>query len=141
MRSSPAGRGIESSKLAPANSKREAIYREPIAGFDKAAMLQSPTADVYYWMGVTLRKVNHGDEAVAALRKAVELDPSHVQAHVELCDILISQHKIDETEKLIDSFPSAASQPTVGTAAMFRSLGDFYAVKAEWRKAVDRLPT
>lgn len=55
-----------------------------IRDFRKAIELNPRLAEAHMWLGIALRKANRNAEAHAALRKAVELNPSRVWAKQQL---------------------------------------------------------
>jgi len=60
--------------------------------FELAAEHDDQNADAFAWLGETLRRLGRKDEAVAAARRALSLEPCHSFAHVVLADAFKPQY-------------------------------------------------
>jgi serine/threonine protein kinase len=67
----------------------------------------------------------------AELRRLAETREKITQANV-----LINQENFDEADQLMENVPIA--KPTVEGATVFRSLGEYHALRDEWKQAADR---
>ena len=63
---------------------------------DAVAVVRPDDADVRYLQGVALGLAGRGDESMRLLAKAVELDPGHVRARIEIGRALEAQGRLDE---------------------------------------------
>lgn len=59
-------------------------------------LMQQIAAITYYNLGVTLYAQGKLDEAIAAFRKAIQIDPNYLNAHLNLGVTLYTQGKLDE---------------------------------------------
>jgi tetratricopeptide (TPR) repeat protein len=59
-------------------------YADAEAEYDRAFALEPANATAHQWHGDNLLALGKGDDAVAEMRKAVELDPLSVPAHTDL---------------------------------------------------------
>jgi tetratricopeptide (TPR) repeat protein/tRNA A-37 threonylcarbamoyl transferase component Bud32 len=86
---------------------------ESIRYYTAALALRPGSAVVYNNLGVALRHQKKLDEAVAALRKATDLNHDFPEAHSNLGNVLREQHKLDEAvaafHKAIDVEPDWAT--------------------------------
>jgi len=62
-------------------------YARAILLFKNAAALKRGSADVYYQLGLAYIGLRNYRSAYAALKKAVELDPQHVQAQIKKAEL------------------------------------------------------
>jgi tetratricopeptide (TPR) repeat protein len=60
------------------------VLEEGVQHLRRAAELEPGNADYAYWLGRGLHVADHGPEAIAALRRALELAPDHGLAHKRL---------------------------------------------------------
>ncbi len=89
--------------------------------YEKAASLAkdlSPrdAANNYYNMGVTYINAGKNDEAMEALNKAIEIDPTHGESHYQLGVVLLGQGDmegaIDIWKKYLEVSPDGPNAPT-----------------------------
>ena len=101
-------------------------------------------AAAYHNLAVALRRQHLDDEAAAAYRRAIELDPALTEAHVGLADLL---EAAGEDEAAAQSLRTAASlMPGDGAGSVYlaRALmleGDFATAEAKLRAAAALDPT
>lgn len=65
--------------------------------------LEPNQADNYYWSGKLFSERNRSDMALSYLRKAVELDPRHGKAHLELGLMLYKEKKAVESKAELEA--------------------------------------
>lgn len=110
----------------------------------RVATVLLDNATAYHSMAVALRRQHLADEAAAAYRRAIELDPALVAAHVGLADLLEAG---GESEAAAASLRTAASlSPEAGSARLYLARvliieGDFVAAEAMLREAAALNPT
>jgi tetratricopeptide (TPR) repeat protein len=101
-------------------------------------------AAAFHSLAVALRRQHLNDEAAAAYRRAIELDPTLSEAHVGLADLLEAG---GESEAAAQSLRTAASlMPSDGLGSVYlaRALmieGDFVTAEAKLREAAALDPT
>ena len=101
-------------------------------------------AAAYHNLAVALRRQHLDDEAAAAYRRAIELDPALIPAHVDLADLL---ELAGEDEAAAQSLRTAASLmpgDSMGGVYLARALmleGDFATAEAKLRAAAALDPT
>ncbi len=101
-------------------------------------------AAAFHSLAVALRRQHLDDEAAAAYRRAIELDPTLSEAHVGLADLLEAG---GESEAAAQSLRTAASlMPSDGLGSVYlaRALmieGDFVTAEAKLREAAALDPT
>jgi tetratricopeptide (TPR) repeat protein len=81
-------------------------YQQPEEALKEYIMLvklESNNADNFYWAGKLFAERNRGDMAVNYLRKAVELNPRHSQAHFELGLLLYRDKKPIEAKSELEN--------------------------------------
>jgi tetratricopeptide (TPR) repeat protein len=101
-----------------------------VADYKKAIELErtspQPSAWPYLNLAITLRFMNHPEEAEANLHQAIQIDPRLAQAHFQLGNILEQTGKL---EAAIDEFAEAArldssyAEPHYALARIYRRLG------------------
>jgi tetratricopeptide (TPR) repeat protein/serine/threonine protein kinase len=101
-------------------------YEKAAASFRKVIELR-PHANAYISLGNALRGQKKPNEAVAAYRKANQLDPKNACAHYVLGDILCEQKKLDESmaayRKASELDPKYVTA-YIGLASHYCNLGD-----------------
>ena len=95
----------------------EAHYRRALSG--------RPTAEAYNGLGWVLARRGRADDAIAAFRKAIEVDPKFTPAHNNLAAALAERGRLEEAEhhyrRSLAERPSAAVQNAL--AAVLRKRG------------------
>ncbi|WP_196801321.1 tetratricopeptide repeat protein [Bordetella sp. FB-8] len=83
--------------LSLATMQRAAqAYEQALACYEKALALQPRSSLALYGKGATLQRMGRPREAMAALRMAVALAPTHAQAHLNLADLLRESGDADQ---------------------------------------------
>jgi serine/threonine protein kinase/Flp pilus assembly protein TadD len=116
------------------------------AGFFRAALVARPDcSQVYNMLGLVLAKVGGADEAIAAYRRAVELDGKNSAAHYNLADALSDRGQM--AEALAEYRRASQLNPPVGVPAhnklgvLLADRGQVRAAMAHYRQAIARNPT
>jgi Flp pilus assembly protein TadD len=63
-----------------------------------------------YVLGVTCVNAGRGAEAMAALRKVLELDPANAEAHYQLATVLVGQGKTADAVQLLEKYVGMTGQ-------------------------------
>ncbi len=90
---------------------------EPIVrrGLDRPGAPSSPTADDWYDTGLDLEAVS-SEEAVAAYRRALDIDSAHAEAHLNLGRLL---HEAGETSEALRHYRRAADASPPDARALY----------------------
>ena len=84
-------------ELAPSYEESKPFLEKAIEFYHKATELDPAYADAYWGWGVMLRRASRAGEAVFALRKALELDPTN-------------ENGLQECQSALNSFQGTASK-------------------------------
>lgn len=98
------------------------------------------TPDTHYGLGSLLERLDRRDDAEAAYRRALDVDPAYANARHALCRLLIAAGRWDETvEQYADAEDAAPHNPewplTLGRLLL--DLGRTERAKAELQRALD----
>jgi tetratricopeptide (TPR) repeat protein len=86
-------------------------------GLDRPGAPSSPTADDWYDTGLDLEAVSAA-EAMAAYRRAMEIEPAHAESHLNLGRLL---HEAGETSGALDHYRCAADASPTDARAPFNA--------------------
>ncbi|HWJ06424.1 MAG TPA: tetratricopeptide repeat protein, partial [Steroidobacteraceae bacterium] len=113
----------------------EAHYRDSLA--------IKPQPAIYNDLGVVLEREGLPEEALAAFRKAVKLDPASASAHFNLGSSLVRSRKFAEAERhlrrAVDKDPNA--QTYTGLAIVLSQMGRSDEAIANLKSAIEADPT
>jgi tetratricopeptide (TPR) repeat protein len=84
-------------------------------------------ANVYYVYGLIYDKTNRPEQAVAAYRKAVELDPNHVSAQINLGVHLLENKSYAEAQALFEKLGRTDAVSLTSLASAYRGHSADYA--------------
>ena len=76
--------------------------RRPARKFLTAQKLGPKLVEPPYYLGIVYERVNQPDDALTCYRTAMELDPANAQYVVAASEMLISQHRLDDADKLLE---------------------------------------
>lgn len=103
----------------------------------------APDADEWYDLGYDLESVDPG-EAIEAYRNAIDLDPSHADARVNLGRLLFEMSRIEEAEDhyraVLDLTPGHATA-SFNLALVLEQTGRVEEAIAAYRSAIENDPT
>ncbi len=122
----------------PSNGRRAIAYAE------EAIRAGDRPADAYLALGILLDKQGQRDRALAALLKAVEIDPHHAEAHRWVAFIysdrgdLLSEYRI--ARAAFDAAPTDPFYVKHLDHVLMERLGDPHGVIALMQRAVERNP-
>jgi tetratricopeptide (TPR) repeat protein len=102
------GTSQESIKLGHA-ARRAGRFDEALEQYRSALMSEPDSAEANSVYGMMLLKLDRADEAESALRRAVEISPSHAAFRMNLAQLLAHQKKLDEAVQLVAAV--AADEP------------------------------
>ena len=116
---------------------------EAIEHLRLATVLRDDAA-AYHHLAVALRRQHLDDEAAAAYRRAIELDPALTEAHVGLADLLEAGGESGAAAQSLRTAASLMSSERLGSVCLARALmieGDFVAAEAKLREVAALDPT
>ncbi|MFW6134581.1 MAG: tetratricopeptide repeat protein [Elusimicrobiota bacterium] len=110
-------------------------YKRALRKFGAAANTKPDEAEAYFWIGAAadLIKEKPIEYSIGAYKKAVELDPTHIEAHFALSSIYMEMEKYDEAKKHLDAILSVKPNDY----ETLNSYGTFYAKQKNYDKAVE----
>jgi tetratricopeptide (TPR) repeat protein len=98
----------------------------------------------YNKLGIALVRVGQAEDAVAAYRRAVELDPRNGAAHYNLADALYDlgrpEQAIAAYRRAIETHPPSATDSHNGLGLALEARGQVKEAMAEYRRAIARDP-
>jgi tetratricopeptide (TPR) repeat protein len=100
-------------------------------------------AEPYYWLGRELFKKGEYEEAVAHLRKAVELNAPQPDVRIQLADALLSLNRADEALPVLQEQVRLAPRETAGffyLGQAYFSLDQLDLAAEHYRRALDLNP-
>ncbi len=94
--------------------------------FLAATTLDPAFVEAHYYLGIVYERVNQPEDALAAYRKAMELDSANAQYVVAGAEMLVAQNRLDEADQLLTDRKqflqyNAAIRQTQGHIAQLRS--------------------
>ena len=123
---------------------------DALAACDRAAELKPLSGAPLYRKAELLRNSGTPEarsanlpRAEAALRGALEHEPGHLQSLAGLCELLLSQHRIDEAETLLRSARDAGAASTqldIDLAYVLQEKGDLSGAAQAFSRALQREP-
>lgn len=99
------------------------------ADFARALELRPNSPDVHLWYGPFLSRENRHDEALAAARRAIDLNPLAPGPHIGLVHVGIAARRPDVVVEA--STQAMALEPGLMRPRSFRALGDLLSNQAE----------
>ena len=105
-----------------------------LATADRAAQASAGSAEAHAARGHALIALHRGDDAAAAFRKALELDPKLIQARVGLAQALIETGKA--AEAVTEAHRATEEDPKSGEAFAVHGLALIAQSKDNWGKAI-----
>jgi superkiller protein 3 len=85
---------------------------ETLARISQKVVENNPNSDAYTDLGVALRDIGRLDDAVAAMKKSIELRPTAIFAYYELAKTLEKQGNNDEAGKYMNIFRDSVQPKT-----------------------------
>jgi tetratricopeptide (TPR) repeat protein len=79
-----------------------------IAAFERAVALKPQNADYHFGMGLAAGSAGRRDLAIQALTKAVEIDPRHWDARLELARIELDRGRLEEARVQLEAVQKGA---------------------------------
>lgn len=120
--------------LVPVERRQsEADLKKAASLFEKALEVDPAFAVAAYHLGQVYQLLLKHDESVAAFRRAIAIDQSHVDARVECAAVLIEQGDPDEAIRELTEALRLDPDDDVAYAMMARAYWD----KAAWARAVE----
>jgi len=102
-------------------------YRTAVEKLERCASMALNSFRAHYYLGVALIGDRRHADAIAALRIALDLDPSHLQAHVAVGDAFLNLGDTDEA--LAEYYRALKLRPEFPQA--LDGIGRVYAAKAD----------
>lgn len=107
--------------------------REPLQALERAQAIAPKKQHVYFELGTTYLSVQQFDQAIASMEKAIELDPSFPNAHLNLALAHFAAGNKEGAEKALRGFRELVPHPDVQsllriTQGYFR-MGDFASIR------------
>ena len=81
---------------------------QAIQTFEQAVALNPGNADNYFGLGLTSHLAGHKETALAALAKAVTLDPKHWDARIEIARIYLDQGRLNAARTQLEAVQKGA---------------------------------
>ncbi len=120
--------------LAEADGRLEAA----LEGYDRAIGLEPQTALFHARRGETLRRLHRFDEAEAALRRAIDLDPGDADAHAGLALLLELVGRPDAALEACEAAVAALADPSP-VLGRYREILRESGSSSDFRRAVETL--
>jgi hypothetical protein len=92
-------------------------YENIFAGFERALELDPNNSNALNWLGLARTHVGENDQAAAAHRRCIEVDPSLSACHSNLAVDLVSLGRTEEANAVVDAAVDSGAFP-VGPAQM-----------------------
>jgi len=117
---------------------REERWEEAVARYDQLLRESERDAELHYYRGVVHWKLSRPDQALEDFRRAIELEPTHFDAHRNADRILSQQQRWDEILEMWNAY--IAETPTNAEAYFERGgtnfhRGDLVAAQADAAQA------
>lgn len=118
--------------------------REPLAALERAQAIAPKKQQVYFELGTTYLSVQRFAEAIAAMEKAVELDPTFPNAHLNLALANFAAGDAAKAEKALQEYRKLIPAPDTTTLQRiiqgYLRSGNFPAIKRILEEAISREP-
>jgi tetratricopeptide (TPR) repeat protein len=115
-------------------------YKTAVEKLERCAAMALSSFRAHYYLGVALNGDRRYADAVDALKIALDLDPTHLQAHTELGDAYLLMGDTDEAEaeyyralKLRPEYPQALD----GIARVYEAKADDNQAEVFYRRAIE----
>ncbi|MBR5242829.1 MAG: tetratricopeptide repeat protein [Thermoguttaceae bacterium] len=112
------GAGFFWRRLAAVATKDER-FEEAERAYRRALAISPRDARLWFWLGLTERRLGRGDAALESLRRAGELDPNAEEVFAERADLLHERGELGEALRELTWI--VESQPTPFSARLTRS--------------------
>jgi len=120
--------------LVPVERRQsEADLKKAASLFEKALALDATFAIPAYHLGQVNQLLLNYDESVAAFRRAIAIDQTHVDARIECAAVLIEQGDPDEAIRELIEAQRLEADNDVAYSMMARAYWD----KGAWRRSVE----
>lgn len=99
--------------------------QDGIEAFETAIRIEPENAESHYYLGMAYERLRRREEALAAYKKAAELDPASTQYPIAAAELLIEQGDLDRASSVLESSsPEVRRSPgvlqTLGHIEMMR---------------------
>ena len=106
-------------------------YSRALEAFQSVAAADPGDPLVRYYLGRTKAKLEHGEEAIADFRRAIELDPNNVSAYYALAHELRLLDRTDEWKSTLEHFSRLSEAGFDGVSASYQGQGKYAEAAAD----------
>lgn len=118
--------------------------REPLAALERAQAIAPKKQHIYFELGTTYLSVQQFSQAISAMEKAVELDPTFPNAHLNLALSYFAAGNKEKADEALVKYRKLIPMPDLTALQRiiqgYLRLGDFNAIKVLLEEAISRDP-